>query len=32
MPVRDENGHILRDERVELDRNILFLSPSNPQL
>jgi len=32
MPVRDENGHILRDVRVELDRNILFLSPSNPQL
>jgi hypothetical protein len=24
MPVRDENGHILRDERVELDRNILL--------
>ncbi|HEY0908478.1 MAG TPA: pyridoxamine 5'-phosphate oxidase family protein [Candidatus Paceibacterota bacterium] len=23
MPVRDENGLILRDERVELDRNIL---------
>ena len=23
MPVRDENGFILRDERVELDRNIL---------
>lgn len=26
MPVRDENGHILRDERVELDRNILVVS------
>jgi len=25
MPVRDENGHILRDERVELDRNVLLL-------
>lgn len=24
MPVRDENGFILRDERVELDRNILL--------
>lgn len=24
MPVRDENGLILRDERVELDRNILL--------
>lgn len=24
MPVRDENGLILRDERVELDRNILI--------
>lgn len=23
MPVRDENGHILRDERVELERSIL---------
>ncbi|MES2216700.1 MAG: pyridoxamine 5'-phosphate oxidase family protein [Patescibacteria group bacterium] len=25
MPVRDENGLILRDERVELDRNILII-------
>ena len=25
MPVRDENGLILRDERVELERNILLL-------
>jgi hypothetical protein len=24
MPVRDEDGHILRDERVELERNILL--------
>ena len=24
MPVRDENGSILRDERVELERNILL--------
>ena len=24
MPVRDENGFILRDERVELERNILL--------
>lgn len=24
MPVRDENGFILRDERIELDRNILL--------
>lgn len=24
MPVRDENGRILRDERVELDRNVLL--------
>ncbi len=24
MPVRDENGYILRDERVELDRNVLL--------
>lgn len=24
MPVRDENGRILRDERVELDRSILL--------
>jgi hypothetical protein len=24
MPVRDENGLILRDERVELERNILI--------
>ena len=24
MPVRDENGRILRDERVELDRNLLL--------
>lgn len=24
MPVRDENGFILRDERVELDKNILL--------
>lgn len=24
MPIRDENGQILRDERVELDRSILF--------
>lgn len=24
MPVRDENGFIVRDERVELDRNILL--------
>jgi hypothetical protein len=24
MPVRDENGFILRDERVELDRNVLL--------
>ena len=30
MPVRDENGFILRDERVELERNLL-LHPSNPQ-
>lgn len=25
MPVRDENGHILRDERVELERSVLLL-------
>ena len=24
MPVRDDDGHILRDERVELERNILL--------
>src|SRR5574343_1902294 len=24
MPVRDENGHILKDERFELDRGILL--------
>ena len=24
MPVRDKNGFILRDERVELERNILL--------
>ena len=26
MPVRDENGYILRDERLELERNILLKS------
>lgn len=28
MPIRDENGFILRDERVELERNILLTTPT----